>query len=353
MDIGELAAHDFEQIQILRDDTAGMLAFIAVHDTRLGPAFGGIRRWRYRHPGAALADALRLAEAMTLKCAAAGVPGGGAKVVLIDAPSLDRCAAYRRIGDFVEQMNGRFFTGPDVGTETSDLEEVAQRTGYVARPDEIGNLAEPTALGVFSGLQAVGDRLGFDGVRGLHVLVQGLGAVGHRLAQLLTAGSARVTVCDLDRDRVERVRAELEVEVVEPGLLLSVEADVWAPCALGGVVHDLSLEHLKVRAVAGSANNVLASPAHGAALFQRGVLYAPDFVINAGALIHGAWSHIEGAPPERARIEAIGERIGSILDTSITEGAAPEVVAQRLARDELDKLPRAPYFPVRSGQAED
>ncbi len=352
MDIGELAAHDFEQIQILRDDAAGMLAFVAVHDTRLGPAFGGIRRWRYRHPGAALADALRLAEAMTLKCAAAGIPGGGAKVVLIDAPSLDRTAAYRRIGDFVEQMNGRFFTGPDVGTESSDLEEVGSRTNCVARPDQIGNLAEPTAVGVFAGLRAVGDRLGFDGVRGLHVLVQGLGAVGFRLAQLLAGAGARVTVCDLDRERVERVRGELDVEVVEPGLLLSVSADIWAPCALGGVVHDLSLEHLKVRAIAGAANNVLASPAHGAVLFQRGVLYAPDFVINAGALIHGALSQLEGAPPDVARIEAIGARVGSILDTSIAEGTAPELVAQRMARDELDKRPKEPYFPKRGDPEE-
>ena len=347
MNIGELAAHDFEQIQILRDDAAGMLAFVAVHDTRRGPAFGGMRRWRYRHPGAALADALRLAEAMTLKCAAAGIPGGGAKVVLVDAPSLDRGAAYRRIGDFVEQMNGRYFTGPDVGTETQDLEEVARRTSFVARPDEIGNLAEPTAVGVFAGLRAVGDRLGCDGVRGLHVLVQGLGAVGRRLAQLLVGAGARVTVCDLDRELVEQVRTELGVEVVEPGLLLSITADVWAPCALGGVVHDLSLEHLKVRAIAGAANNVLAAPAHGAALFQRGILYAPDFVMNAGALIHGALNHLEGAPPEPARIEAIGARVGSILDASIAEGIAPELVAQRLARDELDKRPREPYFPAR------
>ncbi|MDA1222801.1 MAG: leucine dehydrogenase, partial [Planctomycetota bacterium] len=144
-----------------------------------------------------------------------------------------------------------------------------------------------------------------------------------------------------------QVRTELGVEVVEPGLLLSITADVWAPCALGGVVHDLSLEHLKVRAIAGAANNVLAAPAHGAALFQRGILYAPDFVMNAGALIHGALNHLEGAPPEPARIEAIGARVGSILDASIAEGIAPELVAQRLARDELDKRPREPYFPAR------
>jgi leucine dehydrogenase len=345
MDIGDLAAQDFEQIQVLRDDEGAVLAFLAIHSTRLGPAFGGIRRWTYRNPAAALTDALRLAEAMTWKCALAGVGGGGGKTVIVQTQDTDREAAYRLVGRHVEEMGGRYFTGPDVGTEPADLEIVAEHTDFVARPDRAGNLAEPTAVGGFAGIRAVGARLGFDGVRRAHVLVQGLGEVGSRLVELLVGGGARVTVCDVRRELAERLAARLEVAVVDPGELLSVSADVFAPCALGGVVHDLSLENLRVRAVAGSANNVLASPDHGASLFARGILYAPDFVINSGALIHGALLQLEGRAPPRARIEEIGRRVGEILDAARTQGIPPEVVALRMARDRVGAALGGPFFP--------
>lgn len=345
MDIGELAALDFEQLQILRDEEHAVLAFVAIHNTRLGPAFGGIRRWTYRHPSEALADALRLAEAMTWKCAISGVAGGGGKCVVVQTPETDREAAYRLIGRFVEEMNGRYFTGPDVGTEPQDLETVARHTEFVARPDLVGNLAEPTAIGVFSGISAIGRRLGFDGTSGMHVLVQGLGEVGSRVAELLVRAGARVTVTDVRRDAVDELTARISVESVDPGDLLSVEADVYAPCALGGVIHDLSLQHLKVRAVAGSANNVLASAEHGYQLFKRGIQYAPDFVINSGALVHGALFHLEGAPPPSSRIERIGDLVEEILDAAAEQEIPPEVVALRMARDRVASAPPEPFLP--------
>ena len=347
MNLEELVERDFEQVQVLRDPARGVLAIVAVHDTRLGPAFGGIRRLTYRHVGEAFADALRLAEAMTWKCAISEVPGGGAKTVIAVGPDTDRDACYELVGGFVEEMNGRYYTGPDVGTEARDLAIVARHTRFVARPDAggPGNLAEPTALGVVSGIRAVGVRLGHDGLGGLRVVVQGLGEVGRRVAELLVHGGARVTVADVRRETVERVVEELGVDAVDPGDLLGVDADVYAPCALGGVIHDLSLKHLRVRAVAGSANNVLASPTHGEALFERGVLYAPDFVINAGALVHGALFHLDGRAPPRERIERIGDLVGELLDDAKAQGIPPERLALERARARVAAATTGPYLP--------
>ncbi|MBI5851310.1 MAG: leucine dehydrogenase [Planctomycetes bacterium] len=335
----------FEQLQILRDDDAGIVAIVAIHDTRLGPAFGGIRRWSYRRIDEAIADALRLAEAMTNKCAVAGVAGGGGKTVLLDRPGLDRAAAYRLIGRHVEEMGGRYYTGPDAGTDESDLEVVAAETDFVARPDRVGNLADPTAIGVFAGIRAVAQRLGFSGIEGLRVLVQGLGEVGSRLVRRLVDAGARVLVSDVRRDAMMRVVDDCAVACIDPGDVFGVEIDVWAPCALGGVVHDVSLQHLKMRAIAGSANNVLASREHGRLLFERGVLYAPDFVINAGALLHGALFHLEGRTPPPSRIEHIGDVVGEILDRARSEGRPPEEVATSLARERLGALPHRPFLP--------
>lgn len=336
MEITELLTGDYEQIEVLRDEARGVLAFVAVHSTRLGPAFGGIRRWAYRRPAEALADALRLAEAMTLKCAAAGVPGGGGKAVILMHPETDREAAYRLLGRHVEQMRGRYYTGPDVGTEPRDLEVVAEHTRYVARPgpDGPGNLAEPTAIGVFAGIRAVAERLGHADLRGVHVAVQGLGEVGQRLVHLLRDAGARLTLSDVRREAVEAVAVPGDT-IVDAGEIVSVEADVFAPCALGGVVHDLSLATLRARAIAGSANNVLTAPEHGEALFERGVLFAPDFVINSGALIQGALFHLEGRVPPRERIESIGERVGEILDTARERGVPPERIAYEFARERV------------------
>ncbi|MCC6782088.1 MAG: hypothetical protein IT457_04525 [Planctomycetes bacterium] len=335
----------FEQLQILRDDDAGVVAILAIHDTRLGPAFGGIRRWNYRRLDEAVADALRLAEAMTLKCAVAGVPGGGGKTVVVDRPGTDREAAYRLVGRHVEELSGRYYTGPDIGTDASDLAVVARETEFVARPDRVGNLAEPTAIGVFAGIRAVAQRLGFADCAGLRVLVQGLGEVGSRLVRLLVGAGARVLVSDVRRDAMIRLVDELGVVCVDPGDVFGIEFDVWSPCALGGVVHDVSIPQLRMRAIAGSANNVLASPEHGRQLFERGVLYAPDFVINAGALLHGALFHLEGRSPPPSRIEHIGEVVGEILDRAQAEARPPELVATNLALERLGAVMHRPYMP--------
>ena len=339
---------EFEQIEVLKDEASQCLAFVVIHSTRLGPAFGGIRRWAYPSSDDALHDALDLARAMTLKCALADVPGGGGKTVILQRPGLDRTAAYSLVGRFVEMMGGRYFTGPDVGTDTSDLEVVAKNTDFVARPGEDGPgpLAEPTAVGVFAGIEATVRRLGFDGLEGVSVAVQGLGEVGYRLCELLRGSGARLVVADLRAERAERARDELGAEVKSTEEVLRTACDVFAPCALGGVIDESSAAALEARAVAGSANNVLASPESGAALFERGILFAPDFVINAGALIHGALFQLDGCAPPPERVRAIGDVIGEVLDRSRADDCPPEVLAERIALQRVAQAPSGPYIPA-------
>lgn len=349
MDVAELAAREFEQVVLLREPAIGLTAWIAIHSTRMGPAFGGVRRWAYPDPNEALADALRLAEAMSLKCASAGIPGGGGKAVLVQTPELQREAAYRLVARHVELLGGRFCTGPDVGTEPGDLAVMAQETRFVAHfpSGPVGEAGDLTAGGVLAGIAAVAQRLGRPGLAGTRVLVQGLGGVGLRLVEKLVQAGAQVIVADLRRNVVDELVARLGVEAVDPVEAIATPCDVFAPCALGGVVDDRSLPQLQARAIAGSANNVLAAPAHGQALFERGILYAPDFVINAGALVHGAWQQIEGRAPAAERIAAIGERVGELLDESRRTNTPPEVLAERRAREWIAGG-RAPWFPPRT-----
>ncbi|MHC5064547.1 MAG: Leu/Phe/Val dehydrogenase [Planctomycetota bacterium] len=344
MNLDEFLISDFEQIQVLRDEANSVLAFIAIHDTRLGPAFGGIRRWTYRSPVEGLEDALRLARAMTLKCAVSGIPGGGGKAVIVDDPAMDREAAYRLLGKHVQQMGGRYFTGPDVGTEASDLEHVGEETEYVARTSD-GALAEVTSVGVFAGIEEVARQLGFSNLGDVHVAIQGLGGVGMQIANRLADAGAKLTITDVQWDLAERAAKDLSASLVEPGEILSVEADIFAPCALGGVIHDLSLKTMRAKAIAGSANNVLASPEHGVELFRKGVLYAPDFVINSGGLIHGALTHLDGSPPPESRIRHIGQMIKEILELAKKEDRPPEQIAGSSALDRLGEKPAAPYMP--------
>jgi leucine dehydrogenase len=343
-----LADADFEQVQVVRAPGAAALAILAVHHTALGPAHGGIRRARYATFAAGLADALRLAEAMTWKCALASVAAGGGKAVIFDRPGLDRRAAYRLVGTFVEQMAGRFWTGPDAGTDDDDLREVARVCRYVASPDADGpgDLALATAQGVFAAMQAVATRLGC-GMRGLRVAVQGLGRVGGRLCELLAEAGARLTVADLDAGKTQRARAQFGAEVQGSADLLRADCDVLAPCAMGGVLDAAMVGSLRARAVCGAANNVLADERAGALLHARGILLVPDFVANAGALIQGACWNLTGRGPEPGRIERIGATAGEILDRARSEDSPPPAVALRLARERVAAAGTAIYLPRR------
>lgn len=348
MDASELLGQDFEQLQVVREPSRGLLAVIAVHSTALGPAHGGIRRWRYPTTAAAAVDALALARAMTWKCALAGVPAGGGKAVIHDDPGLDRAFAYRRVGEFVEQMGGRFFTGPDVGTTDDDLREVARATRFVAAPGRNGpgDLGEATARGVFAALTALTLFLERE-LPGLRVAVQGLGAVGMKLCGLLAGAGARLLVADVAAERTATAAREFGAEVLAADAILAAECDVLAPCALGAVLDERAAPELRAGGVCGAANNVLADAATGLMLHRRGIPVVPDFVANAGALIQGATFHLQGRRPDPARIDRIGAVAGEILARARREDVPPGELALRMARERVAAAGDAIYLPPR------
>jgi leucine dehydrogenase len=332
-----MAAGGFEQVIAINDTRSGLRAFLAIHDTSAGPAFGGIRRWVYRTEEEALQDVLRLSRAMTHKCVLADLPAGGGKMVALDHASVDWPGAYRHIGQVVEELGGRFYTGPDVGTGADELGWAAERTRFVTHPGESGpgELAEATAAGVFHGIAAALRHLdGEEDWPSRRIVVQGLGAVGERLSRQLVERGARVTATEIDGERAERVTGELDLELVAPTKEVDVRCDVFAPCALGGILHDLTVPRLACRIVAGGANNVLARPEHGDALHRRGILYIPDFVINCGALIRGAIFHLEG---RREAVETIGERIGRILNDVLGRAQEAGVSPVRQAIEQAER----------------
>lgn len=331
-----LAGGGFEQVVAVHDRRSGLRALLAVHDTSVGPAFGGVRRRSYRDEPEALRDALRLARAMTHKCVLLDLPAGGAKVVVVDDPDLDLQGAYQHLGEVVEGLGGRYYTGPDLGTGERELGWMAERTGFVTRPDEAGPglLPEATAEGVFAGIGAALRHLdGEEDWEQRRVVVQGLGAVGRRLASRLLGVGARVVGVDTDSRIAEATRQELGLELIEPGSELERSCDVLAPCALGGLLHDLSVPRLSCRVVAGAANNVLASLEHADAMQARGILHAPDFVVNSGALLRGALFHLEG---RREPLEDIGRRVGETLGRVLEESRSTGRAPMRVALEEAE-----------------
>jgi leucine dehydrogenase len=346
--LDDMERDGFEQVLLLHEPQSGLRACLGLHNTRRGPAFGGIRRFSYLDEDAAVRDCLRLACAMSYKCALFGLPAGGGKLVVLDHQALDLERAYRHIGDVVEDLGGRFYTGPDVGTGPRELAWVASRTGYVTHPgpEGPGELASATCAGVLAGMEAA--LCALDGEAdwpARTVVVQGLGDVGAGVARLLAERGARVLAAEIDAERAAGLAAELDLELIDPALDLRQPCDLLAPCALGGILHDLTIEKLSCRIVAGAANNILARPEHADRLHARGILYVPDFVINSGALIRGATFHLEG---RREPIEAIGSRVGRvaerILALSLARGEPPARVAWREARDILERAhePRRP-----------
>lgn len=336
-----MARGGFEEVQALVDRRSGLRGFLALHDTSVGPALGGIRRWAYRSENEALRDVLRLSRAMTHKCALLGLPAGGGKVVLLEREGVDWPGAYRHLGEVVEHLAGRFYTGPDVGTGATELASVAEATEYVTRPDASGPglLPEATCEGVFAGMAAALEHVDgeVDWPRRT-VVVQGLGAVGSLLVRRLVGVGARVIGAEVRLERARALEAELGIEVVDPSEEFDLRCDVFAPCALGGILHDLSVPRLDCRVVAGSANNVLAQPEQGDAMHRRGILYAPDFVISAGALVRGHGFHLEG---RRVPVEAIGERIGQVLRELLEAAGEARRPPARFAFDRAEELIRA------------
>lgn len=302
-----------EQVVFCHDRHSGLRAIIAVHNTSRGPALGGCRMWNYETEAEAIADVLRLSRGMTYKNALADLPwGGGKSVIFGDARDEKTPEMMRAMGRFVERLNGHYIIAEDVGTNPDDMVEISHETGSVRGVKGVGFDPSPaTAFGTFAGIQAsVRERFGQGDLNGITVALQGLGHVGYDLARQLREAGARLMVCDINDDAVAKAARELDAEPVPLDGIYDVEADVFAPCALGAIVNDDTLPRLKAKVVAGSANNQLAEDRHGDALAKAGILYAPDYVINAGGVIH---IYHEGPDYDRQKAFAHVGRIGDTL----------------------------------------
>lgn len=278
-----------EEVAFCHDEESGLKAIIAVHDTTLGPSLGGTRLWNYSSSAEALTDVLRLSRGMTYKSAMAGLPLGGGKAVIIgDAKTIKSEQLFRAYGRFINSLGGKYITAEDVNIRTSDIDIVAQETQHVAgTADKAGDPSPHTALGTYLGLKAAAKhRLGSEDLNGVKIAVQGLGAVGYDFAKYCREDGAELIVTDINEEALERAKNELGATVVGLDEIYAVDADIYAPCALGATINDETLKQLKCKIIAGSANNQLANPKHDKMVKDMGILYAPDYVINAGGVIH-------------------------------------------------------------------
>jgi leucine dehydrogenase len=330
---------EYELLATASDPESGYRGVIAVHSTRLGPSVGGSRFWNYASEGEAITDALRLARGMTYKNALAGLAlGGGKSVIIGDNRTRDREPIFRAHGRFVESLGGRYITAEDVGTSPSDMEFVRRETDHVAGLlDRSGDPSPVTARGVFRAVQASARaRWGSDELAGRRVALQGCGHVGYHLSKELHAAGAELLVSDTDEERVARVVADFGARRVAPEEIYAAPADVFSPCALGGVINDRTIPQLKAEIVAGAANNQLLEARHGAALERAGILYAPDFVANAGGIINGC-IELLGWERERARrqVEEIYDTLLRVFDIARRDGVPTSEAADRLAEERL------------------
>lgn len=329
-----------EAVHVMRDPETGLEGVIVLHSTRLGPAAGGCRLWHYADGAAATTDALRLAEGMAYKNAMADLPlGGGKAVIRRPAGNFDRVALFRAFGREVERLGGRYLTAEDVGTGVDDMRRVREETTHVAglpvaAADVVGGDPSPwTAMGVLRAMEEAVRRRHGSGISGARVAVQGLGHVGEHLTKLLKAAGARLVVTDIDPQRAAEVAARLGAQLVAPDAILDVPCDVFAPCALGGVLGESGVRRLKAGIVCGAANNVLASDSAGLQLMARGVLYCPDYVVNSGGIINVCAEHLGWSMAEvEQRVSATGQRLGAVLDHAASHHLAPHRAADALAR---------------------
>ena len=325
-----------ESVTMFTDRATGMRAIIAVHSTHLGPAAGGTRFWHYANDAMAMTDALRLSRGMSYKNAMAGLPAGGGKaVILADAKRTktpEMLAAFARA---VDSLAGRYVTAQDVGMSEADMVTLSATTAHVAGlPGQGGDPGPYTARGVYLGVKAAAKRaLGTDDMRGVRVAVQGVGSVGGGLARYLAAEGAALTVADVDAARAAALAEELGGVAVAADAIMGIEADIFSPCALGAILTESSIAALRVKAVAGGANNQLATGAEGQILADRGIVYAPDYVINAGGIIN-VLRHIDGADDDaiNARIDAIPARLHAVWDECEASDKTPAEVADAMAQ---------------------
>lgn len=337
LQITQLEIPDYEQVAAAVDD--GYRGFVAIHSTRLGPAVGGTRFWHYENDEAAIKDLLRLARGMTYKNALAGIPfGGGKSIVWRNGSEVDRERLFRAHGRFVETFGGSYITAEDVGTSPADMEYVRRETNHVAGLlDKSGDPSPVTARGVFRAMQASAKhRWGSDDLAGKTVALQGCGHVGYYLASNLHAAGSKLIVADVDNAKVDRVVREFGATVVAPDSIYASNAEIFAPCALGGIINDETIPQLKVEIIVGGANNQLLEQRHGDELQRRAILYAPDYAANAGGMISGCrellgWEASQSA----AKADEIYDTVLNIFRMAEAEGIPTYKAADRLAEERL------------------
>ncbi len=338
-----IAAGNHEQVVFCYDRATGLKAIISIHSTILGPALGGTRMWQYKSEAEALNDVLRLSRGMTYKAAVAGLNLGGGKAVIMGNPKTDKSEAmFRRFGRFINNLHGSYITAEDVGTNTRDMEHIASETKHVTGlPESMGGGGNPspvTAYGVYMGLKAAAMHAWNESdLKGRRVVVQGIGHVGENLVKLLRKEDATVFVTDINAGLLDRVASELGCTAIAPDEVFSVAADIYAPCALGATLNTENIEKLNCKVVAGAANNQLADEdVHGRMLMDKGIVYAPDFLINAGGLIN-VYSEFTGYDREKAlsQTERIFDVTLDILRKAQKEKIPSQEAAMRMAEKRL------------------
>ncbi|MTI13573.1 Glu/Leu/Phe/Val dehydrogenase family protein [Sansalvadorimonas verongulae] len=323
------------ELHLWADEATGLQAVIAINSTTRGAALGGCRLFSYKSTDDAIHDAIRLARGMSYKAALAGVEQGGGKAVIMAPREIhDREALFKAFGRFVHSLGGRYIAAMDVGTQTSDMDTIASITPHVACTSKGGDPAPYTALGVFNSIKTTLQASSAlpDDISGARIAVQGLGNVGFALCELLSNAGAELVVSDIDSAKVTRCEQVFGARSVPPSAILSVECDVFSPCGMGGIIQADTVKDLSCRAVVGSANNQLATPEAGLALHRQGILYAPDYLVNAGGLIHASLSHRGKTPAEiNERIHGVAETLSQIFKRHKTSGEPVSLIADRMA----------------------
>lgn len=337
MSVFDLESFDnHEEVSFFRDQDSGLKAIVAIHDTTLGPAVGGCRMWGYANDQEAITDVLRLSRGMTYKNAVAGLAMGGGKAVIIGDARKDKSPElFRAFGRAVHTLGGRYYSAEDVGITTQDIMTAHQETPYMAGLEgKSGDPSPFTALGTFIGIQAaVKHQLGKDSLAGLRVAVQGLGHVGYHLCKHLHNAGAKLIVTDLNKQALAQVATEFNATIVGLDEIYTQDVDIYSPCALGATINDDTISVLKSSIIAGCANNQLAETYHGELLRQRGILYAPDYVINAGGIINVSYENDYSREKSTEHVENIYQTLTTIFKEADSTGIQTDLIADSLARN--------------------
>ncbi|MEN2766040.1 branched-chain amino acid dehydrogenase [Ornithinibacillus xuwenensis] len=343
-----MEAYDYEQLVFCQDKNSGLKAVIAIHDTTLGPALGGTRMWTYDSEEEAIIDAMRLAKGMTYKNAAAGLNLGGGKTVIIGDPRKDKNPEmFRTFGRYIQSLNGRYITAEDVGTTVEDMDLIHMETDYVTGiSPEFGSSGNPspvTAYGVYKGMKAAAlEAYGDDSLEGKTIAVQGIGNVAYKLCEYLHEEGAKLIVTDINKAAVNRAVEAFDAKAVDPNDIYDVECDIYAPCALGATINDDTVSRIKAKVVAGSANNQLKTTEHGDILFEKGIVYAPDYVINAGGVINVA-DELNGYNQSRAmkKVEGIYDSLVRVFEISKRDNIPSYLAADRMAEERIESMKKS------------